>query len=653
MSTGQTARAEPAEGSSPRRSDESSAAGRTGVALLSLGALGVVFGDIGTSPLYALQTVFTVNGHAVHTTQADVFGVLSLVVWSLILVVFVKYLTIVLRADREGEGGIMALIGLVRETPLRSSRVKVVLVTVGLLGSAMFLGDGLITPSISVLSAVSGLNVVSPSLAHLVLPLSVGILLALFAVQRFGTGFVGHLFGPVMTLWFASLAVLGVVQIVKSPHVLVALSPSYGVRFFLDHPGVSFLALAAIVLVVTGAEALYADLGHFGRTPIRLAWTLMVFPALTLTYLGEAARILSKKSSISNPFYAIVPHGVEVPMVVLATVATVIASQALISGAYSICRQASHLGYLPRLTIRHTSKREEGQIYAPVVNWALCVGVTGVVLGFGSSTKLASAYGLAVTGTFITTTVLFLVLARAAWKVARWKIAVGAAVFLTVDVAFFTANLTKIPTGGWFPLVIAILVFTVLYTWRAGAGIVTENRTQAEGSLREFVEALPSMEPHVQRVPGTAVFLNESAETTPLALRANVEHNHVLHECVVILTLETKRVAHVPVDEQLVSDDLGDDHDGIAQLTARLGYRDRPDLPEILRQAAGRLEPPVDADHATYFVSHITVVRSRSTNLARWRKQLFLLLARAAADPVAYFGLPKERTFVISQEISL
>lgn len=622
--------------------------------MLALGALGVVFGDIGTSPLYALKTVFTADNQAVHTTQADVYGVLSLVVWSLILVVSIKYLTVVLRADREGEGGIMALIGLVRETKLRNTRIRSALIIVGLFGAALFLGDGLITPSISVLSAVEGLSVVSPSLTNLVLPLSVGILAALFAIQRFGTGVVGHLFGPVMAVWFTTLAVAGIAQIVKDPHVLLALSPTYGVAFFLHHPGVSFLALASIVLVVTGAEALYADLGHFGRAPIRMAWFVMVFPALTLTYLGEGSKILSDNRAIDNPFFAIIPHALRVPMVVLATVATVIASQALISGAYSISRQAVQLGYLPRLTIRHTSRREEGQIYVPAINWTVAAGVLAVVLGFGSSSKLASAYGLAVTGTFVSTTVLFLVVARVAWKTPCWQIILAAGVFLTIDVAYFAANLTKIPSGGWFPLVTASAVFTLLLTWRAGSRIVTANRRRKEGPLRLFVEEVRTLRPPVHRVPGTAVFLNESKETTPLALRANVEHNHVLHESVVIVTVDTQRVATIPLEEQLVVDELGYTDDGIAHLTARLGYRDRQDIPRVVRLAADRgLELPVDAEGATYFISRVTVARSSSPGLARWRKQLFLLLMHASANPVVYFELPTERTFVVSQEIAL
>jgi KUP system potassium uptake protein len=624
------------------------------VSVLALGALGVVFGDIGTSPLYALKTVFTADDHAVHATQADVYGVLSLVVWSLILVVSIKYLTVVLRADREGEGGIMALIGLVRETKLRHARIRMALIIVGLFGAALFLGDGLITPSISVLSAVEGLSVVSPSLTNLVLPFSVGILAALFAIQRFGTGVVGRLFGPVMAVWFTTLAVAGIAQIAKDPHVLLALSPTYGVAFFLHHPGVSFLALASIVLVVTGAEALYADLGHFGRAPIRLAWFVMVFPALTLTYLGEGSRILSDKPAIDNPFFALIPDVLRVPMVVVATVATVIASQALISGAYSISRQAVQLGFLPRLTIRHTSRREEGQIYVPAVNWTVGAGVLAVVLGFGSSSKLASAYGLAVTGTFVSTTVLFLVVARVAWKTPRWKIILATGVFLTIDVAYFAANLTKVPSGGWFPLVIASVVFTVLVTWRAGSRIVTDNRRSKEGPLRAFVEEVRTMHPPVHRVPGTAVFLHASTETTPLAMRANVEHNHVLQESVVILTVDAQRVAHIPVADQLVVDELGYTDDGIAHLTARLGYRDRPDIPRVVRLAADRgLELPIDAEGATYFVSRVTVARSQDPGLARWRKQLFLLLMRASADPVVYFGLPRERTFVISREIAL
>lgn len=501
---------------------------------------------------------------------------------------------------------------------------------------------------------MEGLDTAAPSLSSAVLPISLGILVALFAIQRFGTGAVGRLFGPVMAVWFVALALAGIRQIAKDPAVLKALSPSYGVAFFLDHPTVSFIALASIVLVVTGAEALYADLGHFGRTPIRLAWFAAVFPALTLNYLGQGSLILDSDKALDDPFYQLLPHALRTPMVFLATAATIIASQALISGAFSISRQAVGLSYLPRLTIRHTSKHEEGQIYSPAVNWTLAAGVVLVVLGFGSSAKLASAYGLAVTGTFVATTVLFLVIARVTWGTRGWKVAVGASVFLIVDTAFFAANLVKIPSGGWFPLIVGAIVFTLLLTWRAGSRIVTANRTEAEGPLRSFVEEIRTTEPPVTRVPGTAVFLNERPETTPLALRANLEHNHVLHQSIVILTLDIVKLANVPPQEQLTVDDLGYVDDGITHLTAHLGYSDRPDVPRILRMASERrIDPPVDAEDTTYFISHITLARSKGPGLAGWRKRVFTVMTRASADPAAYFGLPQERTIVMSREISV
>ncbi len=639
----------------PEESHRRRTVAKTGMAALTLGALGVVFGDIGTSPLYALQTVFTADHHAVHASAGDVYGVISLVFWSITMVVSVKYVTFIMRADNDGEGGIMALTALVQRARVNSAMAKLLLVTLGILGASLFYGDGAITPAISVLSAVEGIKVAVPSLHSMVLPITVGVLTGLFAIQRYGTKLVGDLFGPVMALWFGVLALTGIVEIVQHPAVIRALSPSYGAKFMFAHGHVAFIALGSVVLAVTGAEALYADMGHFGRAPIRRAWFLFVFPALTLEYLAQGSEILRSPKSVSNPFFLLMPTWAQIPMVLLATVATVIASQAVISGAFSVTHQAVQLGFLPRLTIRHTSRREVGQVYAPGVNAALFAIVVAIVVGFGSSTALASAYGVAVTGTFILNTILFLAVARLLWHRPWRVIALGALVFLSIEVTFFAANLTKVVHGGWLPLAIAAVVFTVLTTWRKGREIVTANRIREEGPLQDFVDELQERKLAVQRVPGTAVYLNARAQTTPLALRANVEHNHILHERVIIVSIETERVPHVYHADRLSCDELGHAADGITGLSVRFGFQDAPNVPAMLRLAVrqGLLEQSLDDAHASYFLSQITIVPARARGMNPWRKRLFLALARNAANPVAYFRLPDDRTVTVGERVAL
>jgi KUP system potassium uptake protein len=620
---------------------------------LVLAAIGIVFGDIGTSPLYALQTVFSIDDGAVRPTEGDVYGVISMMFWSVTLIVSIKYIGVLMRADNDGEGGVMALTALARRLYNRSPRSSV-LVILGVLGVSLFYGDSLITPAISVLSAVEGVRVVAPGLGHLVVPVAAVILTALFAVQRFGTGKVGALFGPVTLLWFAALAAAGVRGIVAEPGVLKGLSPTYAVFFVFDHPGIAFIAMGAVVLVITGAEALYADMGHFGRPPIARAWFFVVFPALTLDYLGQASLILRHPESVSSPFYLLFPSWAQLPMVLLATAATVIASQAVISGAFSLSRQAGQLGLLPPVTVRQTSEHEGGQIYLPGVNAALFAGVMVVMLSFQSAERLATAYGVSVTGALVVDTLLLLAVARVLWKWPRWKLALAAVAFGGVEATFLAANLSKVAHGGWLPLLIALLVFTLMTTWRRGREIVSGNRRKQEGSLSEFVDEL--YERDLPRVAGTAVFPHPGKDTTPLALRANVEHNKVLHHGVLIVSAGSENVPHVPVAERFTVDHLGHEDDRIQHLFIRFGFSDEPNLPEALAQAceAGVLEPGIlDVPRASFFLSRGPIRRTRAPGMPQWRKILFLALARNAADPTAYFGLPVDRTVTMGSPVDL
>ncbi|MEJ3658618.1 potassium transporter Kup [Actinomycetes bacterium KLBMP 9759] len=620
-----------------------------GPGALLLGALGVVFGDIGTSPLYALQTVVRSDGLPIN--EASMYGVISLIVWSVTIIVSIKYVTVIMRADNEGEGGIMALIALVQGAKLRGRMAKAALVALGIFGAALFYGDGMITPAISVLSAVEGLKVASPGLASFVVPIALVVLTLLFVIQRFGTHAVGRLFGPVMATWFAVLALAGLAEVVREPGILRALSPTYGIQFFIDHGVVSFLTLGAVVLAVTGAEALYADMGHFGWLSIRKAWFFFVFPALTLNYLGQAALVLNAPEAIESPFFLLMPEWARLPMVLLATVATVVASQAVISGAFSVTRQAVQLGFLPRLRIRHTSSAE-GQIYVPAINWLLFVAVVALVVGFGSSEGLASAYGIAVTGTLAIDTVLFFVVVRTIWGRPMWVVVLGAAVFLLVDLSFFVANLPKITHGGWFPLALALVVFTLLTTWQRGSALVTARRAQTEGKLSDFVEEVRTIEPPVFRAPGTAVCLTSSVGGMPLALKENVEHNHVVHEAVVVVSVQTLRIPYVHPDDRVVVDDLGYRDDGIMHVLARFGFQDEHNVPAALRLAVEKgLEVPIEIAEATYFVSRITIVRGDAPGMSGWRKRLFLAMANTSTNPVDVFCLPEHRIVTIGSYV--
>lgn len=623
-------------------------------AALTLGALGVVFGDIGTSPLYALQTVFSADHQAVKPTEVDVFGVISLVFWSITMIVTVKFVIFIMRADNDGEGGLMALIALVQSAGLKDAKIRTALIGAGLFGVALFYGDGMITPAISVLSAVEGVEVAAPSLSHLVVPITIGVLVIVFGVQQFGTQVIGRLFGPVMVVWFLILAVSGLGQVVSDPAILKALSPTYGVDFFTAHPKIAFISLGAIVLTITGAEALYADMGHFGRNPIRRAWFLVVFPALTLNYLGQGSLILENPSNISNPFFLLFPDWAHIPMVFLATIATVIASQAVISGAFSVTNQAIQLGFLPRLTVRQTSKEEIGQIYLPAVNWTLFIAVIALVVGFGSSAALASAYGIAVVGTLTIDTLLFLVVARMLWKKPLWMIFLGAAVFLTIDLTFLAANLTKALHGGWFPLSIGLIIFLLLTSWERGHKETTRIRVGREGPLRDFVHNVRLAEPPIHRVSGTAIYLNSRRDTTPLALRASLERDHVIHERVVVLSIVTTKTPFVQDADQISVDGIGDVGQGITHLTARLGFMDSPDVPRLLHLANEvTLGRPIDIGNAYFYLSNLAIAGDGETGMLRLRKKLYMLMARNSSSPIEYFNLPEDRTVIESTAVAI
>lgn len=631
---------------------------------LALAALGIVFGDIGTSPLYSMQTVFSIDNHAVAPTRADVMGIVSLVFWSIMLIVCVKYVGLVMRADNDGEGGILALMALLRRHLSSLSgraRLTGLVLGLGVVGAALFYGDSMITPAISVMSAVEGVAVVDPGLSRIVLPASVLIISALFVIQHRGTAFIGRAFGPVMAVWFVTLAALGVPWILRRPQILEALSPHWALLFLLERPWTAFVAMGAVVLTVTGAEALYADMGHFGARPIRRAWFGAVMPALTLNYLGQGAMLLLHPGWVDNPFFRMAPGWATVPLVIVATMATVIASQAVISGAFSVSSQASRLGILPRLTIRHTSRQEGGQIYIPEVNWILYLGVLALILVFGSSARLSTAYGLAVIGTLVLTTSLFLILARLVWRWSAWRVAAVAVVVGGLEVSLFAANLLKIASGGWIPLVIAAAIVLVMSTWRRGTAFVAAERASAEGPLDEFLACVKQRRP--ARVPGLAVYPHHDRVTTPLALRNNLEFNHVLHSQNVIVSIVGENVPHIRHADRIRATDLGDPCDGIAYVECHVGFADSQDIPGALRLATGTLpELQIDVDQAIYFLSVADVRRdshadtsSRSPrcSMASWRKALYIALSRNQADRAKSFRVPRKRSVVVGDVITI
>jgi KUP system potassium uptake protein len=622
-----------------------------GRAVLVLGALGVVYGDIGTSPLYTEQVIFGSYHATARVTPAVAYGIVSLIFWALTIVVSIKYAGFIMRAHNRGDGGIMALCALLQRNRVVHAGALVVL---GIFGAALFFGDGVITPAISVLGSLQGLKVAEPGLSDLVVPLSVGILIGLFVLQRYGSATIGWLFGPVIVVWFVAIGLLGLKEVLKDPAVLQGLSPTWGVRFLIDHGFSGYLVLGGVVLAVTGAEALYADRGHFGAVPIRIGWLGVAFPALMLNYLGQAAMILHRPSTAENPFFLMAPDWGRYPLLFLATAATIIASQAAISGSFSVARQAVQLGFLPRLKVLHTSKTE-GQIYVPIVNWGLCISVVVLTLVFRSADKLGDIYGVAVTGTFILNTLLFVAVARLHWGTAKRRIVPVAALFLILETTFFSANIAKIEHGAWLPLAIGLVVSLVMINWRRGQVVVTRNRLAKEGSLDEFLDTLPEQEPPLVRLPGVAIFLNPSRDTTPLALHAQVEHTHTLHQTVLIVSIETVSIPHVDDHERFAVDKLGPRGFKLRHVTIRDGYHDQLNIPASLHECRkqGLLERNLDLEHASYFVSRIIITPTPARPLRAWRKAVFIAMARNAESPIDHFELPSDRTVMMGSQIAL
>ncbi|HQZ32684.1 MAG TPA: potassium transporter Kup [Arenimonas sp.] len=611
---------------------------------LVIGAVGVVFGDIGTSPLYTLKEAFGPH-YGLEADPANVLGVLSLILWSLVLVVTLKYVAVLMRADNRGEGGILALTALVQRSLPVAAPLSYTVGILGIFGTALFFGDGVITPAISVLSAVEGLEVAAPDLKRFVLPITLAVLVALFAMQKHGTERVGRIFGPITCLWFAALAVLGVVEIVQNPAVLAAANPVWAIRFFVEHGVLAWLALGAVVLAVTGGEALYADMGHFGRVPIRLAWLGLVLPSLVLNYFGQGAFILSHPGEVANPFYELVPGWALYPMIVLATLATVIASQALISGTFSVVRQAIQLGYLPRMEIVHTSDRTEGQIFIPLVNRAMLVSVIAVVLGFGSSSNLAIAYGVSVTGTMLISTLLLVMLARARWRLPGWQVWPLALLFVVIEAAFFSANVIKFVEGAWFPLALGVAAFAMMRSWRRGRELVKTQMNRDSLRIEHFVGNLVAHPP--VRVPGTAVFLTPSNQFMPPAMLHNLKHNKVLHARNVLLSVEILGVPRAELAERVAYTDLGH---GFSRLTLRFGYLEDPDVPRALKQwdIPGA---PFDVMETTYFASRESLSARPGQGMALWRDKLFLFMSRNATPATEFFHIPGNRLVELGTQV--
>lgn len=616
------------------------------LAMMMLGALGIVYGDIGTSPLYAVRECFH-QAHNIAKTHDNVLGVLSLIFWVLIILVSIKYILYIMRADNKGEGGILALIALVSPHRQRriTDRVRFV-IPIGVFGAALLIGDGMITPAISVLSAVEGLQIATPFFNPYVVPITVTILLGIFWLQRQGTARIGSVFGPIMVVWFSVLATLGISWIVKAPEVLIAFNPIYGVRFLLENGKQAFLVLGSVVLVITGGEALYADMGHFGRKPIKYAWFMGVLPALMLNYLGQGAFLLLNPE-VENPFFQMAPAWSTIPLVILSTAATVIASQALISGIFSLCRQAIQLGYIPRMNIIHTSKDEIGQIYIPLVNWALLVSTIWLVISFKSSSNLAAAYGLAVTGTMVTTTILAYFVARRNWEWSHARALLVTGGFLFFDGVFFLANVHKIPDGGWFPLVIGVVMYFIMSTWQTGRAIVAERMRRNALPFKQFVKDVEKQRPF--RVPGIAIFMTSDAESTPAALLHNLKHNKILHERLAMLTISTTDIPYVRNKDRTTFETLSPN---LYRIVANYGFMQTPNIFEIMDSAKQQGFEYVFED-ITFFLGRETILPSSHPGMAIWRERIFAFMLRNAQRATAFFQIPPDQVIEVGMQVEI
>lgn len=621
---------------------------RESLRALSLAALGVVFGDIGTSPLYTMKEVFGGVHHPLAINTTNVLGILSLIFWALTLVVAVKYVSFIMRADNKGEGGIMALMALaLRNLPEGSVGRRLVLM-LGLFGAALFYGDGVVAPSISVLSAIEGLSIITPQFTPFVIPLTLGVLIALFLIQSRGTAHVGRLFGPIMLLWFLTLAVLGIWNILHAPGVLKAINPYYGAHFLHIHPGLGFLTLGAVVLALTGAEALYADMGHFGRKPIQIVWFSLVLPALVINYFGQGALLLQDKTAIANPFYHMAPEWALYPLILIATCATVIASQAVITGAFSVTQQAMQLGYTPRLDIQHTSGDQIGQIYIPAINWMMLVAVIALVLGFRSSSNLAAAYGIAVTGTMLTTSILAFYVSSRLWNWNPWRAFFGALPFICIDLTFFAASSVKIVDGGWFPLIFGATLFLMLTTWKRGRLLLQKRLSEEAIDLQPFVQSL-GPDSGVTRILGTAVFLTGNLQGVPHAMLHSLKHYKVLHERVALVAVNTLDVPYVP-DAQRVIVEVLPNH--FWRIKVFYGFMDEPNLPEALEWCA---EQGLDFDmmETSFFIGRETLIARVNSEMNFWREKLFIAMSRNASSAASFFKLPANRVVEMGSQVVL
>ncbi len=616
------------------------------MAPLVVGAIGVVYGDIGTSPLYTLRTAFT-GPHGLPLNEANVLGVLSVIFWALVIVVTLKYITLIMRADNRGEGGILALTALVSRGIEHRARLRWWLVGFGIFGAAMFYGDGMITPAITILGAVEGLEVIAPSMHTFIVPVSCMIIVALFAVQKRGTASLGAVFGPVMGVWFVTLGVLGGLEIARAPHVLVALNPEYAAAFIAGSPWRAFLAFGAVVLAVTGTEALYADMGHFGRSPIRRAWLCFVMPALVLNYFGQGALVLSAPAAIKNPFYLLAPDWALVPLLLLATLAAIIASQAVISGAFSLTRAAIQMGYCPRLTIEHTSERAIGQIYVPFINWMLLAAVIALVVGFRNSDSLAAAYGIAVTLAMLIDSILIYVVMRRLWNWSAWVAAAIAAPLLAIDLTFLLSNALKIPDGGWFPILIGAIVFTLLTTWKRGRIVLMDRLAEDAMPLDLFIQSIEASPP--TRVPGTAIFLTGTQDRVPHALLHNLKHNKVLHERIVFLTVVTRDIPYVADEDRYEVKSLGCE---FFKMTADFGFKEDPDVPALLEDC-GQQGFAFDMMETSFFVSRETLIPTVAPGMALWREKLFVSMSKNATKASEFFQIPTNRVVELGTQVEL